>query len=249
MYDPNTRNPSPEGSITKGISDPFGLAVDKTGTLYVANMTGGKNNFGSIGIYKAGKSSPSLTITNGLDNPYGVAVDSHGDVFVTSLGANAIVGYKPGATSPFETISFSQYGQATGLAIDQKDNLWIANDFGNEVDEIPAGSSTPQNAGFSGLNGPTGIAFGEADMMYVSNFTGSAISIYKYGTTSPSGMITHGVEVHGPTLGGFTASDYYFQSNQNDNVVGYKKGETFPFSAIKGLTGATGIASTPLVRK
>jgi DNA-binding beta-propeller fold protein YncE len=41
MYDPKTPNPTPEGSITNGIDYPFGVAVDKKGTLYVANLLGG----------------------------------------------------------------------------------------------------------------------------------------------------------------------------------------------------------------
>jgi hypothetical protein len=249
MYDPKTPNPSPKGSITTGIDYAVGLAVDKKGTLYVANLLGGSPNIGSITVYKARSSSPSLTITNGLDNPDSVAVDSHGDVFATNLDSNAIVGYKAGATSPFETISFSRYGQAAGLATDENDNLWIANIFGNEVDEIPAGSSTPKNAGLSGLNGPNDVSFGERGVMYVSDFAGSAVSVYKHGMTSPWAFITKGIEKQGPTYGGFTASDYYFQTNQFLNVVGYEKGKMKPFSTITGIKDPRGIASSPLVTK
>ncbi|HYL28193.1 MAG TPA: hypothetical protein VEW74_10205, partial [Candidatus Nitrosotalea sp.] len=48
MYDPKTPNPKPEGAITTGIDYPFGVAVDKKGTLYVANLLGGSPNIGSI---------------------------------------------------------------------------------------------------------------------------------------------------------------------------------------------------------
>jgi hypothetical protein len=249
MYDPNTPNPSPKGSITAGIDYPVGLAVDKNGTLYVANLLSGSPDIGSITIYKAGSSSPSLTITDGLDNPYSVAVDSHGNLFATNLDSNSIVAYKRGTTSPYETISFSAYGQADGLATDQNDNLWIANGFGDQVDEIPAGSSTPQNANLSGLNGPTDVSIGEKGVMYVSDFVGSAVSVYKSGDTSPWAFITKGIEKDGPTYGGFTASDYYFQTNQDLNVVGYKKGKSSPFSTITGIKDPRGIASAPLVVK
>ncbi len=249
MYDPLTPNPTPKGSITDGIDDPFGLAVDKNGTLYVANLEGGKPDTGSISIYKAGSTSPSLTIRKGLDNPLGIAVDGHGSVFVSNLDNNTIAGYKAGATTPFETISFSPYGQAGGVGTDAGGNLWIADAFANYVYEIPAGKTTPQNAGLSGINGPANIAFGEEDVMYVSNFAGSAVSIFKHGNTTPWGLILKGIETDGPTWSGFTASDYYFQSNQNDDVVGYKKGATSPFSTIRGIPNPTGIASTPLVTK
>jgi hypothetical protein len=249
IYDPNTPNPSPQGSITAGVDYAVGLAVDKKGTLYVANLLGGNPDIGSITEYKAGSSSPSLTITNGLDNPYSVAVDSNGNLFASNLDSNSIVGYRPGATSPFETISFSEYGQADGIATDRNDNLWIANGFANEVDEIPAGSSTPQNAHLSGLNGATDVSFGEKGVMYVSDFIGGAVSVYKSGMTSPWAFITKGIENQGPTYGGFTASGYYFQTNQELNVVGFKKGKGAPFTTISGIKDPRGVASSPLVVK
>jgi hypothetical protein len=245
MYNPKKPNPKSEGSITTGIDYPFGVAVDKKSTLYVANLLG-NGSTGSITVYPKGKTSPSLTITNGCAAPYGIGVDSKGDVFAAMLNNDMIVGYKPGATTPFETISFSALGQALGLGIDSKDNVWIGTDTNSRVYEIPAGSTTPQNAGLTGLNGTIGVAFGENDEMYVSNFAGPNTQVYVYGTTSPSRTITTGLTA--PTLGGLTASDYFFQSNQNGNVSGYKKGQSTPFSTITGIPDPRGIASTPLVK-
>ncbi len=242
MYDPRKANPSPEGSITDGISTAVQLAVDKKGTLYAANLGNG-----TITEYPKGSSSPSVTLSSGLDEPYGIAVDSKGDVFASNLGNNTIVGYEPGATSPYETISFSSEGQAVGMGVDGKDNLWVACDTSNEVYEIPAGSSAPVNAGLSGVEGPISVSFGKADQMFVSNFGGENVAVYTYGTTSPAYTITTGID--GPTLNGVTYSDTYFQTNQGLNVVGYKKGATSPFSTITGISGPAGIASWPLVPK
>jgi hypothetical protein len=41
----------------------------------------------------------------------------------------------------------------------------------------------------------------------------------------------------------------FFQSNQDTNVVGYKKGQTTPFSTLMGATSPAGIASSPLVKR
>ena len=244
MYNPKVPNPTPEGSITTGINNPGELAVDKKGTLYVANI--GNN---TITEYPKGQTSPSVTIADGLSSPEGVAVDSKGDVFASNLGNNTVVGYLPGQTSAYETINFGSLGQPVGIAIDGKDNLWVATDTTNSVYEIPAGSSTPQNANLTGLSGPGGVAFGTNDVMYVSTFNGANVQIYAYGTTNPRKTIINGIEYLGPTLNGFTAAGTFFQSNQFDNVVGYKKGQTSPFSTITGLTDPLGIASSPLVKK
>jgi hypothetical protein len=248
LYNPKKANPSPEGSITSGIDYVFGLAMDKSGTLYAANLLGGNNNYGSITIFPKGATTPSLTITDGVAGPYGIAVDSQGNVFASNLDANTVVAYHAGQTTPYETISFSAYGQALGMDTDAADNLWVACDT-STVFEIPAGSTTPQNAGLSGINGPIMITFGKKDTMFVSNFGGSNVQVYNYGSTTPAYTITNGIETNGPTLNGVTKSDYFFQSNQNGNVSGYKKGATSPFSTITGIPDPRGIASTPLVKK
>lgn len=249
LYNPKKKNPSPEGSITNGIDYVFGLAIDKSGTLYAANLLGGNNDYGSITIYPAGSTTPSLTITNGIEGPYGIAVDSQGNVFTSNLDNNTITGYHAGQTTPFETINFGAFGQALGMNTDAADNLWIACDNVNAVYEVPAGSSTPKNTGLTSLNGPIGITFGKKDQIFVGNFGGSNVTVYAYGSTSPQYTITNGIEKYGPTLNGVTKSDYFFQSNQNGNVSGYKKGKTSPFSTISGIPDPRGIASWPLVKK
>ncbi len=240
MYNPLTANPSPEGSITNGIDYVFGLAVDKKGTLYAANLLGGN---GSITIYPKGQTSPSLTITNGCDAPYGIAVDSQGNIFTSNLDNNTITAYHAGQTSPYETISFASQGQALGIGIDANDNAWIASDSTNQVWELPKGSQTLQNANLTGLAGPINVAFGLSDVMYVSDFAGANVQVYAYGTTSPSMTITSGTP--DPTLSGFTKKGYYFQSNQDADVYGFKTGQSTYFSTISGIPDPRGIASIP----
>jgi hypothetical protein len=244
IYNPKAANSGPIGSITNGVSAPAGVAVDKQGNLYVTNE--GTN---TVTIYAPGVSTPMLTISSGINGPYGIGVDSQGNVFVSNLGTNDITAYAAGQTSPYESINFNAYGQAVGIGIDASDNVWVACDSSNGVFEIPAGSSSVQNSGLTGLAGPISVAFGKKDVTYVSNFSASDVNIYAYGSTSPSATITDGIERYGPTLGGFTAKSAYFQSNQADNVVGYKKGKTSPFSTLTGASSPLGIASSPLVKK
>jgi hypothetical protein len=189
-----------------------------------------------------------MTITDGIKGPYGIAVDSQGNVFVSNLDANTVVAYHAGQSTPYETIQFAPFGQALGLDIDSKDNLWVACDT-SSVFEVPAGSVAPQNANLTGINGPIMLTFGKTDEMFVSNFGGSNVTVYKYGTTTPAYTITNGIEANGPTLNGVTKSDYFFQSNQDGNVSGYKKGATSPFSTITGIPDPRGIAGYPLVKK
>ena len=75
-----------------------------------------------------GKTSPTVTITSGLSDPYGLTVDSKGDVFASNLNNNEVTAYRKGKNSPYLTIDFASYGQAVGLGVDGKDNVWIACD-------------------------------------------------------------------------------------------------------------------------
>jgi hypothetical protein len=242
MYNPSDANSAPEGSITDGASSAFGVAVDKKGNLYVANL-----GDSTVSVYAPGASSPNLTISTGLDEPYGIIVDSKRNVFVTNLGNNTVTAYAAGQTSPYETINFNAYGQAVGIAVDSKDTVWVACDSSNGVFEIKAGSSGVTNSGLTSLVGPVGITIGQKDEIFVADFGGTDVTVYKSGSTSPFETITSGIV--GPTQNGVTHAGMFFQTNQDDNVVGYKKGQSSPFSTLTGASSAAGIASWPLVKR
>jgi hypothetical protein len=231
MFNPNQVNGSPEGSITDGVSAAAGLAVDRSCTLYVTNI-----DLNTVTVYPRGHTSPQYTISNGLSWPYGIGLDSQGNLFVSNIYADTVTAYHSGRTSPYETIYFGNSGQVMGLGIDSHDNVWVVSDYGPpyHVFEIPAGTTQIDDAGLQNLNLPIGIAFGQHDQMYVSNRT-----------------ITDGIEHYGATLNAVTASGKLFQANQRDNAVGYKKGQSSPFSTLNLTPPAEplGLAACPLVKK
>ena len=230
------KNPNPVGSITDGLSDPAGLAVDSKGTLYVSNL--GNN---TITEYPAGSSSPSVTLSSGLSGNYGVAVDNKGDVFTVNLNTNNLVGFKPGKTQPFETVS--GLDNPTGVATDRKNNVFVACDANNTVYEIPAGTSTLENSGLLALVGPIGLAFTKGDTLYVSNFGVGNVAVYDKGSDSPNTTITNGITA--PTLNAFAANGTFLQTNQGGAVVEYKKGRGNPFTSITGISGPLGVTASP----
>ncbi|MGC9991583.1 MAG: hypothetical protein ABSD52_04165 [Candidatus Cybelea sp.] len=239
LYDPDTPNAPEEGSITDGVMSPQGIAVDSHGALYVSNVGYTEE---AITVYSPGQSKPRLTIpTSGY---YGITVDSKGEVFATSE-AGTVYGYKPGAKKPFETIG--GFDNLAGIAVDGKDNLWVADDSANKVYMIPAGTKTAKDAGLIGLHSPSGVSFGTGDTLYVGNFGSYNVTVYAAGSKKPSETITEGIT--NPNLNGVTAADYFFQANQLGAVVGYKKGQRKPFSTITGSADPLGIASSPLVKK
>ncbi len=238
MYDPSKANPTAEGEITDGVDHPEGLAVDSKGSLYVSNV--GYSGKESIDVYSAGSSKPRLIIHG--PGYYGLAVDSKGDIFATEV-AGYVDAYKPGAKSRYERIT--GFSNPSGIAIDSKNNVWVADE--TQVDIIPAGAKTFKNAKLQDINSPVGLAFGSGDELYVANFGPYDVAVYKSGSTRPEYTITDGIT--GPTLNGVTAANIFFQSNQLNNVVGYKKGQKAVWSTIVGNSDPLGIASSPEVKK
>ena len=238
LYDPSIPNPPQEGSITDGVDDPAGLAVDSKGSLFVSNVGGSSP---AITVYSPGESKPHLRIpTPGY---YAITVDSKGDIFATGSGPT-VYGYRPGAKKPYEVIGGFDY--PIGVAVDGKNNVWGSDELGNKVYVIAAGTSKAKDAGLMGLDGPIGITVGPKNALYVANFVPPNVKVYPAGSKRASATITDGIT--GPTLNGVTAAGIFFQSNQL-NVVGYKKGQRKPFSTISGFSAAVGVASSPLIKK
>ena len=88
-------NPHQLGEITDGVNGPEGLAVDTSGTLYVANQLGD-----TITEYPSGSTSPSVTLRDGIEDPSAVAVDSSGRLYVSEGTNGEILSYPPGGKKP-----------------------------------------------------------------------------------------------------------------------------------------------------
>jgi hypothetical protein len=129
IYPAGVNNPTPTATITDGINDPLGIAVDVNGSLYVANHAGGSGS-GAVTVYKAGSTHPSLTITQ-VSEPNSVAVDSHGTLYVGENASNTteIAEFAPGGTSPMKTVfptEITGFPFMGGMAIDKAGNLYAA---------------------------------------------------------------------------------------------------------------------------
>lgn len=160
---------------------PYGLALDKKGTLYVADNCSGND----IEEYPKGSTTEKTAITDSVSNPLGIAIDGHGTLYVSNYPA-AIEEYKKGATSPFQSVTGQGLTDPFGVALDRAGNLYIA-DFGaSGVFEVPYGTTTATNLGLTGCGEPIGVAVDEKNnYLWVTCGSGNTINVYKLGTTSP----------------------------------------------------------------
>jgi hypothetical protein len=102
-----------------GLRDPYGIAVDAQGSVYVANFEGGASGSGNVTIYPAGSNGdvkPSATIAGNatlMRQPYGLALDSSGSILVANYfggpaGTRSITVYRSGSkgdVAPIRTIT------------------------------------------------------------------------------------------------------------------------------------------------
>lgn len=185
----------------QGIQNPSQLAVDSSGTIYVANAQIDASGTGQIAEYPRGAMSPSATLTSGLNTTTGVAVDSDGNVYASNKFLATVVMFPKGKSSPSKTFHGKLSGP-DGLALDAANDLFVADSSANEVYEVPHGSSAPRSLGLQGLKRPTGVAVDSKGNLYVSNLLGASsnVTVYSPGSTNPKETIV----VPGPLYGSET---------------------------------------------
>lgn len=146
-----------------GFQQPTGIAVDKTGTLYVADTINSKiRKISPIGAVTtlAGGGPPYSDGTGtaaGFDNPQGVAVDSRGNVYVADtfgytirkITPTGVVSTLAGSSGAFGLGSADGIGNAAqfyfpeGVAVDGAGNLYVTDTNNCTVRKItPAGLVT-----------------------------------------------------------------------------------------------------------
>jgi len=203
-------NPPPIATIAVAHGCPYALAMDKAGTLYVADNCGGND----VEEYPRGETALKKSITRGISNPLGIAVDSHFRLYVSN-GPATITEYANGATKPSRTISGAPLVSPTGLAVDKNANLYIADPGAGVVFKVPSKGSGVTALALQGLEQPVNVAVDlRTNYLWVTDAAADKIDVYKLGSTSPALEISGagspyavGVENKGKPKGEMVESD------------------------------------------
>ena len=152
---------------------PYGVAVDGSGNVYVAdtsNNTIRKVTSGGVVSTLAGLAGSSGS-TDGtgraalFDGPAGVAVDGSGNVYVadsyndtirmvTSGGVvTTLAGLTGGWGSSDGTGSAARFGQTAGLAVDSSGNVYVADRDNHTIRKVTSGGVVTTLAGLAGSSG------------------------------------------------------------------------------------------------
>ncbi len=137
--------------------NPFGLAIDITGNVYVSESNGDVKKIPVAG-------GAPIVIGSGFIEPEGIAVDKQDNVYVADYGNNVVQEIQ--ATSGTKVTLTTSVAKPEWLAIDVSGNLYILNT--DSVYRMPVGSHTPIAIG-GGYSQPSGLAVDARGNVYVTD--------------------------------------------------------------------------------
>jgi len=167
-------SPSVQSALGGGFSQPYGVATDSSGNVYLADQA-----HNAVKKIPSGcvSSSCVLTIGGGFSSPYGVAVDGAGNVLVADNGNNAVKRIPPGCTSSTCVTTVAPVGDPVGLTVDGDGNIFVTDAGDGIVFDIPQGclaeGCTLTLGG--GWSNPTGIATDGNGNLFVADEGDAAV--------------------------------------------------------------------------
>ena len=220
-------------AVNASLFHPGGTAEDAKGDIFIADSgdnavreitaSGVIRRIAGTGIAGLGYAGPSgfPAALSSLDHPQNVAVNAQGDVFVADTYNNRVVKVTPqgqvvtvagdgvaGYSGDGRLAAFAELNEPTGLAVDAKGNLYIADSANNVIRQVDAktgiistvaGDYAADKAsdglgGFSGdggpatsarLNAPQGVAVDGAGDLFIADTFNNAIR-----EVTPAGIIS-----------------------------------------------------------
>ncbi len=156
------------------LNQPYGLAVDSTGNLYIADL-------GNARVRRIAPNGVIQTVAGNdgkLIQPRNLAVDTLGNLYISDFGGHqifeldltsrliAIAGNgKPGFSGDGGAAAAAQLAYPAGLVIDPGGVLYVADSGNNRVRRISGGNIFTL---VSGLPSPTGLGFDGLAHLYIA---------------------------------------------------------------------------------
>jgi sugar lactone lactonase YvrE len=186
-------NTAPIRTMSSGISDGEGLAVDSQENVYVANYSKEPNRGNSVAVYADGSNAPTKMITQGVETPFCLAIDASQNLYVGNQGVNgknsSVTVYASGTLALTATITSGVF-IPTALAFDPLGNLYVAD--GEEVTAYSPGKFNliRQIGGFGVANA---LAFSTEGDAYVTDIGRNTVTMYTAKNDSPTLTLRQGI--------------------------------------------------------
>jgi hypothetical protein len=188
-------------SASSVLMDSYGLAVDGSNNIWVANEQSNKSiNSGNGNVVKFSNTGQVLSGANGFSAggiffPQGMAADTNGNVWVVDYGNSMISLLSPSGSAVNGATGWGsgQLSLPVAVAVDASHNAWLANQSGSTITHISADGS--KVAQVTCCNGASGVAVDQGGNVWVANFFGNSVSeVSSAGTVLLSGQTGGGVD-------------------------------------------------------
>ena len=170
-------------------SNPYGVAVDASGNVYVAdpgNSTIRKITSAGVVTTLAGTAgvlghADGIGSAASFSDPYGVAVDVSGNVYVSDSGNNTIRKITPAGVvttlagtagvrgSADGTGSAASFSYPYGVAVDASGNVYVTDYLNNAIRKITSAGAVTTFGGVAPFSNPSGVAIDVSGNVYVAD--------------------------------------------------------------------------------
>ena len=231
-------SPGTQTSLGSGFYQPWGLAVDASGNVFVAETEQSKVEE-LLAVNGRVPASPAIkTLGSGFQAPSDVAVDGGGNLYVTDFAKNAV--YELTASSGYATVISlgGAFANPTGVALDGSGNIYVADYTNNAVKRMPQGcvtSACVTTLG-SGFDKPDFVAVDISGNVFVSDSNNFAVKeiLAAGGYTSVKTLLSG---IHFPTGLALDGNANLFVTNDATNTV-------LELSALSSYTTSTTVSGT-----
>ena len=150
-----------------GESSPYAIAVDTTGSVYIADS----NNNRVLKETLSGGAYTESEIGSGLNSPAQIAIDGSGNVYIADSGNGRVVKETLNAGVYSQTVVNSGYSSPNGVAVDGDGNVYVADTLNDRVLKLTliGNSYTQAVLPASGLSTVFGLAVDGAGNVYIAD--------------------------------------------------------------------------------
>ena len=182
-------------TVASSLDNPWGLGIDPSGYIYVANYGSTSKLLGSVSKYNPsnGQTTTWLDGTNAatnIANPQGIAFDQSGNAYVlnynrtnngngNSFGNAQVDMYSTSGT--WSSTIISGLGAASGITNDLSNDLYLANAGNTTASEYNSSGAKAFDVNGQALPDPVGVAVDNSGNIYVVDNTNKAV--YKFSST------------------------------------------------------------------